>query len=281
MLLPSRYRLVYGKRRFAFQSPVLFRAIAMLAAIQLLGSFGSASEPPGWRLAWEDEFAGTELDLSEWEPVTVRHSHNNEKQYYLPEQISVADGKLRITAMDEPLEDRQYRSGRLWTRKQWRSGRFEARIKLPTTKGMWPAFWLVPRHERWPYGGEVDIVEGRGSDRYLASSAYHWGVLWREHQFINHRYHAKDSEGVAIDFHQEFHVYAAEWEPTEIRFFVDGKNHLTVTDKQAPILATPKSIVLNLAVGGDFDGDPDKSTEFPQVMIVDYVRVWQRERKPE
>jgi len=274
-------RLESGESSRANRFLGILLAAVVLASLPLREASSVASDLPGWQLVWEDDFAGTEVDTDKWELLTVRNSYNHEKQFYLPEQISVVDGKLRITASDEPMEDKLYRSGRLWTKQQWRFGRFEARIKLPTTQGMWPAFWLRPRHVPWPLGGEIDIMESRGSNRHVVSSAFHWGTSVRDHEFLSHLYKVNDANGNPVDFHEGFHVYVAEWEPTHIRFFVDGEPHLTVTNKHAPIHSTPKAIVFNVAVGGDFDGDPDESTIFPQTMEVDYVRVWQRERKAE
>ena len=231
----------------------------------------------GWNLVWNDEFDGPNVDTSAWELLNRRDSQNHEKQYYLPEQISIVDGHLRITATDEELDGKLYRSGRMWTWQEWSYGRFEARADLPTTQGMWPAFWINPRGVPWPTGGEIDIMENRGSQPYQTSSAYHWGTSVAAHQYVSHPYTAMDENGDPVNFQDGYHTYAAEWEPGVIRYYVDGSLHLTVTEQTAPIHATPKSIILNLAVGGDFGGDPNTTTVFPQYFDVDYVRVWQRD----
>lgn len=236
-----------------------------------------SKEIEGWTLIWSDDFSGNELDLEQWEPIVKRDNHNNEKQYYLAEHIAVEDGNLRITATDEPMDGKLYRSGRLRTREEWHTGRFEARIQLPTSKGMWPAFWLVPSHVGWPTGGEIDILEGYGSNPNKVSSAYHWGADWKTHKYLHHRYTTNDADGEPVNFHQGFHIYAVEWEPSEIRFYIDGDKHFVVTKDEAPFYDTPMSVVLNLAVGGWFDGNPDETTIFPQEMLVDYVRVWRHE----
>ena len=247
-----------------FIVPVPLRAVTLDSAL------------PGWTLVWSDEFEGgsleTATDASGWEVAQNRDSHNNEKQYYRGEQVSVENGNLRITATNEPISGKRFRSGKITTWQEWSYGRFEARAKLPTTQGMWPAFWLNSRGAHWPAGGEIDIMENRGSEPFKTSSAYHWGQDFSVHRWVTEEFlTAQDQPNV----HESFHKYAAEWAPGVIRYFVDDHLYHTVTDDKAPIHETPKSIILNLAVGGDFGGDPDDTTKFPQVFEVDYVRVWQ------
>jgi beta-glucanase (GH16 family) len=144
---------------------------------------------------------------------------------------------------------------------------------------MWPAFWLLPRAHQWPTRGEIDIMENKGSQPYVVSSAYHWqtdpGPCCNQHEYVFENYGAIQN-GERVNYHAGFHTYAAEWEATQLRFYVDGVLHFTVNETEnRPIFETPMNIILNLAVGGDFGGDPDDSTIFPQHMDVDYVRVWQ------
>ena len=238
---------------------------------------------PGWQLTWQDEFDGTSVDPSKWDVITRRDSYNNEKQYYLPEQAAVADGNLVITATDEPYDGKQYRSARLHSLNQFGPGRFEARIDLPTSQGMWPAFWLhaygvgIP----WPTAGEIDIMENRGSQPTIVSSAYHFQDDGYPYRYVVHSY-STDEGGEPVNFHDGFHIYAAEWEEEVIRFYVDGVLHFTVEEviPGRTVYETPKNIILNLAVGGNFGGDPDETTVFPQTMLVDYVRVWSAVPEP-
>lgn len=244
---------------------------------------------PGWKLFWHDEFNGSSLDTAEWTAMDRQDSYNNEKQYYRPEQVSVANGNLQITATNQPLGNKQYRSGLITSKDLFGQGRFEARIDLPTTKGMWPAFWMNPNQVQWPLGGEIDILENRGSQPNLTSSAFHWqknpGACCGQHQYVFHEYTAT-SGGQPVNFHTGFHTYAAEWDKNpnsnanEVRFYVDGNLHFTVTQNSQMSDAnftTAKNIILNVAVGGDFGGDPNGTTVFPQTMLVDYVRVWQKQ----
>ncbi len=235
---------------------------------------------PGWQLSWHDEFDGTSLNGSNWVAANRQNSANNEKQYYRTEQVLVTNGNLQITATNQPLGNKQYRSGLITSQARFGTGRFEARIDLPTTQGMWPAFWLNPNQVQWPTGGEIDILENKGGRPNVVSSAYHWqtnpGPCCGQHQYVFHEYVKRDEDNALIDFHDGFHIYAVEWEPTQLRFYVDGTLHFTVDQApDRPIFDTPKNIILNLAVGGDFGGDPNDTTVFPQTMLVDYVRVWQ------
>jgi len=268
-MLSFRITYVFATATLAF---ALYTCSAGRAAAQI-------PDVPGWQLAWHDEFDGDSVNQQNWELINLENSHNNEKQYYRAEQASVVDGKLRITATNQPLGNKLYRSARLESWQAFEPGRFEARIDLPTTQGMWPAFWLLPKNKPWPTGGEIDILENRGSQPLLVSSAYHWqknpGPCCSQHQYVFEEYRST-VDGVPVSFHEGFHIYAVEWEATQLRFYVDGVLHYTVNEQSdRPIFENPMNIILNLAVGGDFGGDPNGTTVFPQHMDVDYVRVWQ------
>ncbi|MEM9752763.1 MAG: glycoside hydrolase family 16 protein [Planctomycetota bacterium] len=254
---------------------------ALAAAAIATASSPAAANPldlPDWDLVFNDEFDGPSVDTSKWLVLNRQDSFNNEKQYYREEQVTVDNGHLVLTAVNQPLANKQYRSGLVDSHQQWSHGRFEARIDLPTSQGMWPAFWLLPDTSEvpWPSGGEIDIMENRGSQPGLVSSAYHWGPDFFGRQFLFEEYTATQPNGQPENFHDSFHTYAVEWEPDSLRFEVDGNVYHTITSSQAELFDTPKSIILNLAVGGDFGGDPNGSTVWPQEMRVDYVRVWQR-----
>jgi beta-glucanase (GH16 family) len=260
------------------------QSCAFVVVVMLLTCFelpGQSSSPPaqlpGWTLTWHDEFDGPGIDLTKWEVLTRRDSYNQEKQYYLPAQAAVAEGLLRITSVLEPYEGKPYRSARLEGRFEQAHGRFEIRAKIPTTQGMWPALWLLPRTKRWPLGGEIDIMEHKGSEPHTVSSAYHFADKTGKHRYVTARYQAIDESGWAVRWPDGFHVYAAEWDPKEIRFYVDGVEHFRTTSAEVSISSTPMHVILNSAVGGNFDGDPDASTIFPQLHLIDYVRVYKRD----
>jgi beta-glucanase (GH16 family) len=264
----------------------------VVICLALLGTCQRASaqipDVAGWQLFFHDEFDGNSLNTTNWTALDRQDSFNNEKQYYRPEQVTVANGNLQITATNQPLANKLYRSGLITSKALYGQGRFEARIDLPTTQGMWPAFWMNANQVQWPLGGEIDILENKGSQPTIVSSAFHWqkdpGPCCGTHFYGVHEYSAS-SGGNPVNFTTGFHTYAVEWDKkpsttvNEIRFYVDGNLHFTVDQNSSMSDAnftTAKNIILNLAVGGDFGGDPNGTTVFPQTMLVDYVRVWHR-----
>ncbi len=230
----------------------------------------------GWALTFSDEFDGQAVDTEKWEVLNLKDSHNDEKQYYLPEQASIVDGVLRLTATHETHDGKDYRSARLESWFTQAYGRFEARAKIPTTKGLWPALWLLPRNVRWPLGGEIDIMEHGGSKPQQVVHAFHYADEAGKHDYVHHAYTTEQADGDPVQFPDEFHVYSVIWTPTEMVFYVDGVESYRVDKQQVPVPDTPMSIILNSAVGGWFDGDPDETTVFPQHFDIDYVRVYQR-----
>ncbi len=259
-------------------SPRCLTVFAIALGLLLAGCAHTPHTPksPRWELTFSDEFDGAEVDQSKWEVLTRKDSHNNEKQYYLPEQASIVDGMLRITATDEPYDGKAYRSARLESWFTQAYGRFEARAKIPTTKGIWPAFWLLPRTAKWPHGGEIDIMEHAGSQPERVICAFHFANDAGEHEYVDQQYPAEDTVDKTVRFPDEFHVYAAQWSPDEMMFFIDGVEIYRVNKDRVPVSSTPMCIILNIAVGGWFDGDPDETTVFPQHFDIDYVRVYRR-----
>jgi beta-glucanase (GH16 family) len=262
----------------------------LFASLCLCGTaLAQIPDVPGWKIAWHDEFDGTSVDTTNWNVLTQGNNQNNELEYYLPQQATEANGVLRITASNQPITlngvTRSYRSARLESKMTFgSSGRYEARIDLPSGKGMWPAFWLNANAVPWPQGGEIDIMENKGSQPTDVSSAFHWqknpGPCCDQHQYVVHDYVYNNGSG-NVNFQSGFHTYTVDWEPTELDFYVDGRVSYQVfkntsTQSNANWLDF-KNIILNLAIGGDFDGNPDGTTTFPQYMDVDYVRVWQKQ----
>jgi beta-glucanase (GH16 family) len=264
-------------------------------SLALLASGASAQS---WELVWSDEFDGTTLDLSSWEyQIGNGQSYglpagwgNNELQYYtnFANNVNVADGKLTITARQQNFGGASYTSARIRTRgkRDFLYGRIEASIKIPSTPGVWPAFWMLPTNSPyggWASSGEIDIMESVNyADRSYGT--IHYGAGWPNNQ------HRGGTLADGRDFSDNFHVYAIEWEPDEIRWYVDDDNFLTLTSNQwfsdnAPGNArapfdTPFHILLNVAVGGNFPGDPNGASQFPQTMEVDYVRVYGANQVP-
>jgi beta-glucanase (GH16 family) len=267
-----------------------FIATAIALAFALISNSALAQIPdvPGWQLFWHDEFDGNTLNTINWTALSRQNQNNNEKEIYTPSQVTVANGNLQLTAINQPAVNKPYPSGLITSNMLFGQGRIEARIDLPTTKGMWPAFWMNPNQVQWPLGGEIDIMENKGSQPTITSSAFHWqkdpGPCCGQHFYTTKIYTAQDN-GQPVNFTTGFHTYAAEWDKNpstnvnEIRFYVDNNLYQTVDQNSSMSDAnftTAKNIILNLAVGGDFDGDPNATTVFPQTMLVDYVRVWHR-----
>jgi len=230
---------------------------------------------------------------------------NNELQYYTKESDNsfVKDGELHIRAVKESYNGCGYTSARMKTRKKDGSalfnqqyGKFEFKAKLPTGKGVWPALWLLPQEEKyggWPASGEIDIMEARGQEPNKVLGTLHFGSRWPANTHISKDHTFADKGTIA-----DFHVYTLEWEPGEMRWAVDGKVYATQNfwwssgksdgnkganpAKEADLNAWPAPfdqpfyIVMNVAVGGKFLGNPDKTTVFPVEMVVDYVRVYEK-----
>ena len=238
-----------------------------------------------WQLVWADEFdVDGAPDPTKWTyDIGGSGWGNNEWEYYTDrtENARAEGGHLIIEAREESFGGRDYTSARLVTRglAAWTYGRIEARIKLPFGQGIWPAFWMLPTNSPyggWPAGGEIDIMEYLGHDTDRIYGTLHYGGGSVGHLFQGDNYEL--STGTFAD---DFHVFAIEWEPRRIRWYVDDELFYTQVSwtsgggaYPAPF-DSPFHILLNLAVGGDWPGYPDATTTFPQQMLVDYVHVYQ------
>lgn len=252
-------------------SAVLAGAIAVALASTSLSAGPVIA--PGWGYpVFQDNFDGGAVDPGVWEVANWAGANNGESQYYHPNQVSTWGGALHLRADRDPswTYGREYNSGLVRTWQEWSYGRVEVRAKLPHGQGFWPAIWMLPRTAPWPSGGEIDIMEARGDLPWGVSSALHWGWDVNSHQ------HAAQWYESGANFQAGYHDYAVEWEIGTVRFYVDGVQHFTLFEPAVGIPGTAKSIVLNLAVGGNFSGYPDGTTPFPAALDIDYVRVWQR-----
>jgi beta-glucanase (GH16 family) len=271
--------------------PPSWPAVLLTGAL-LLAACGT-DDPPPWQLVWSDEFdgpAGSPPDASRWSFETGGHGWgNNEEQFYTDRPANAAldgAGALVITARREVMGARNFTSGRIVTRGKFqaRYGRFEARLKLPAGKGLWPAFWMLGQDVNevgWPGCGEIDVVEARGAQPWRVSGAAH-GPGYSGGNALTAGFElpgGKGSDGRRLT--DDFHLYAVEWEPEEIRFFVDQHLYHSVRATRLPpqgrwVYDHPFFLLLNLAVGGSFGGSPDATTPFPAQLIADHVRVFTR-----
>ncbi len=260
----------------------------VLAATFLLLQLSNISYGQCPTLVWSDEFDGSSLDLTKWEPQVgdgcsegICGWGNNELQYYKAENAVVNGGTLKIIAKRERVKSKAYTSARLRTKglADFTFGRFEARIKLPVGQGLWPAFWMLSTNEPyggWPQSGEIDIMEYLGQHPEEVFGTIHYGDLYPNNQFTGTDFTKYDG----TTFAEDFHVFAVEWEPDVIRWYVDDVLYQTLTSADVAPYNWPfdggnqMHFLLNVAVGGNLPGDPDGSTPFPSEMEVDYVRVY-------
>lgn len=236
--------------------------------------------PPEWRLVWSDDF--DKLDRSKWNLVDTNHPTNESLQDYLPKQIRVKNGILEILSENKASRGLAYRSGQIVSRSAQRYGRWEVRAKLPGTRGLWPAIWLLPDEQPgkiWPAQGEIDIMENRGNQPTITSSAFHWPAANAEGHtfFVVEQQMAVDDELVA--YPAGFHTYACEWVGNQLRFYIDDVHHGTFYNDEAgyflPKLTAPMRLIINTAIGGGFLPPPDATTVWPQRLLVDWVRVYE------
>jgi beta-glucanase (GH16 family) len=244
------------------------------------------------QLVWSDEFNDASLDPEVWFFETGDGSEygipgwgNNELQFYLPDNAQLSEGLLKITARREQIGAFRFTSARINTRDRFafKYGRFEARMKLPPGQGVWPAFWMLAQdspYGGWAASGEIDIMEGVNLGASGGNRIY--GTIHFGGEFPNNL-QVGESYVVATDVTSEFHVYAVEWDPTEIRWYVDDTLYAVQnawSSTAAPFPAPfdqPFYLIFNVAVGGNFPGLPDADTVFPVTMEVDWVRVYSGE----
>jgi beta-glucanase (GH16 family) len=256
---------------------------------------------PAWEMVWSDEFDGETLDAGKWSPnIWPARKVNDEDQTYTPREknLRVEDGNLVIEAHKEDYEGANYTSGRVHSdgKGDFLYGRFEARAKLPRGKGTWAAIWMLPSDpfkyattceegedwqgsstcNAWPNSGEIDIMEHVGYQMghihgTVHNEAYYW-LKWEQ----------RKGRILLDDVDTAFHVYALEWTPERIDVFVDDSHYFTYVNEntgwQVWPYDQPFHVILNLAVGGGWGraGGGIDDTVFPQRMLVDYVRVYQR-----
>lgn len=270
-----------------------------------------------WKLVWRDEFTGSSVNKSKWDfdigngfydyknNAWIAGWGNEELQYYTrePENVFVKDSVLHIRALKESLHGCGYTSARLKTRKSdgtslfaKQYGKFEFRAKVPHGKGMWPALWMLPQEDKyggWAASGEIDVMEILGEQPEKVLGSIHYGASFPKRELVTHTLQIPGKSTVA-----DWHVYAVEWEPGEIRWLLDSvvwakqnfwwscsknKDGVGIGPQSASDINAwpapfdqPFYLVMNVAVGGNFSGVPNADTHFPAEMLVDYVRVYER-----
>ncbi len=269
----------------------------LIAVVALSACALGQTNPPqatlaGWNLVWSDEFNGpngSAVDSKKWvSEIGGNGWGNDELEYYTSrtKNAFLQDGNLVVKVFAEKYTgtdgvSRNYTSARLKTLGKFSQtyGRFEARIKIPKGQGIWPAFWMLGANidkVPWPDCGEIDIMENIGKEPYLVHGTIH-GPGYSGGNAIGKSYALSGER----KYFNDFYVYAVEWEPNTIRFYVDDQLYETRTPADLPqgakwVYDHPFFLLLNVAVGGGWPGNPDASSEFPQTMLVDYVRVYSK-----
>ena len=272
-------------------------ALFSLLVAVMLGAFlvcptTSASNTTVWTLVWSDEFEGpngSAVNSSKWSfDIGGNGWGNNELETYTNRIANshLENGQLVIKALKETFTGadgitRNFTSARLLTKNKFSQafGRFEARIKVPFGQGIWPAFWMLGDNidtAHWPNCGEIDIMENIGREPSIVHGTFH-GPGYSGGSGVTAAFTLANGQ----KFSDDFHTFAVEWEPNVMRFYVDGLLYKTRTPSDLPAGTTwvfdhPFFILMNVAVGGGWPGNPDATTVFPQQMLVDYVRVYQR-----
>lgn len=262
--------------------------IGFLAIVGLLISAASCNSPrEEYKLVWQDEFDYTGLpDSTKWDYDQEGNPHgwgNNESQYYTKarkENAWVEDGKLHITAVNEPYEDKEFTSARLMSKEDWQHGKIEVRARLPKARGTWSAIWMMPggwtfSDGNWPDVGEIDIMEHVG---------YDLGVIHASAHSKDYQWQKGTQQTGTIDVPNvdtEFHNYKLEWTADTLKAFVDDQQYFTYANEGLGVDKWPYNkpfyLILNVAVGGEWGSvEGIDSIAFPQTMEVDYVRVYQK-----
>jgi beta-glucanase (GH16 family) len=258
----------YGIKRINSRSHALAAGFT-LALFFLLSSNAYCG---GWKLFWSDEFDSTALNESNWWVQATNSPPNGEQEHYTSghdqaaSNVFVKNGNLILEARNAG----EITSGKVLSsnKKTFMYGRMEARMRCPLTQGMWPAFWMLGVGGGWPVCGELDIMEGKGRLPGWTSGTFHWAT---NNSQVGGTYTMPTG-----NVHDNFHLYAAEWSTDSIRWYFDNVNFVTLTKAQHPDIPIDKQyyFIFDLAVGGNFDGNIDNTTVFPESLIVDYVRVY-------
>ena len=241
-----------------------------------------------WDLVWKDDFTEPVLNTNSWNYVVGNGCPdlcgfgNNELEYYTdrPNNIRLEDGNLVIEAHKETWEGHEYTSARINTKnkKSFQYGRIDIRAKLPEGEGIWPALWMLGANideVKWPVCGEIDIMELIGFDPSTVHGTVHYGQLWPNNQLDGSHYSIAPEK-----FSEQFHVFSLVWEENAMWWYVDDVIYKEITPADLGNQDYPFNkdlfFIFNLAVGGNLPGPPDDTTVFPQQLVVDYIRVFQR-----
>lgn len=253
-----------------------------VGVISSIDGYNTPKSYPGYGLIWSDEFDGTSLNLSNWVyEVGSGGWGNGELQYYQAgsKNVEVGNGKLKITARHESVQGANYTSARIKTqgKQSFVFGRIDIRAKLPQGQGYWPALWMLGDKIStvgWPACGEIDIMEYKGSIPNRVYGTPHWSDVGGGNSYMT-----KEFNLTSGNFVDKFNVFSFIWVKDQMQWLVDDQLYFTFNaanvGKAAYPFNEPHFFIFNVAVGGNFGGNPDVNTKFPQSMEVDFVRVFQ------
>lgn len=234
---------------------------------------------PGYSLKWSDEFDGDILDKNSWNYETGANGWgNNELENYTSNSNNSFISNHKYLVIEARKDGNDYTSARVQTmgKKEFTYGRVDIRAKLPKGQGVWPALWMLGSNigtTPWPACGEIDIMELLGHEPNKVYGTMHWGNAGEGSTHIGDDYSLPNG-----NFSEKFHVFSLVWDSTKIEWLVDDQKYFTGTKEQVNgnyPFDKPFFFILNVAVGGNWPGNPDANTTFPQRMIVDYIRVFQ------
>lgn len=216
-----------------------------------------------WILVWNDEFNNKFVDEEKWNVVNRKESYNNELQYYNKKNVMQSEGYLKLIGKRETLEEKEYTSGLVDTRGKFtlQYGKIEVRAKNPFGKGLFPAIWLLPNNGTVVLP-EIDIMEMVGNEPEVIYGASH---------YLENGNYERTFNKIPIANPQDFHVYTLVWDKKEVKWFIDDTLFHS-TSKGIP--QEPMYLIMNLAIGGIWPGNPDRNTIFPSEFIIDYVRIY-------
>lgn len=263
----------FHKLRFHLYNPQLVNFLVLTISELLTGS-ALGQDKPGWKMIWSDEFTTASISTSKWTLSNGAANVNSELEYYSnsAKNAFIDSGSLVLRALKEDVGGKNYTSGKLTSQRKgdWLYGRVEVRAKLNRGKGMWPAIWMMPTDEvygDWPFSGEMDIMELLGDQPAKVYGTIHWDSNGHQQQGSSKTI----SNGTFAD---DYHVFGYEWDVGQQRWYIDDALYFSTTKGQP--FDKRFFLILNVAVGGDWPGNPDGTTVFPNDMYIDYVRVYEK-----
>jgi beta-glucanase (GH16 family) len=242
--------------------------------VSLSISISLAQDKPGWKVIWSDEFTSPTIDGTKWSLTNEAANSNSELEYYSnsSKNAFIEGGSLILRALKENIGGRNYTSAKLTTRSKgdWLYGRIEVRAKLNRGQGIWPAIWMMPTDNAyggWPSSGEMDIMELLGHQPAKVYGTLHWNAN-------GHQQQGSSKTLTGATFADDYHVFGYEWDNSQQRWYIDDVLYFSTTKGQP--FDKRFYLILNVAVGGSWPGNPDATTTFPNDMSVDYVRMYSK-----